>query len=103
LFNDTRSFEITLKLIIQNAKNSNQISSPSDKTKMMNVLKFMMRDILMIDNYETIECLSDNIQPLTVEMIDILMSSALYYQKKYDGELDTMSEVFTAEGLSTKN
>jgi hypothetical protein len=103
LFNDARSFEITLKLVIQNTKNSNQISNPSDKSKIMNVLKFMMKDIMIINNFETIECLSDNIQPLTVEMIDILMSSALYYQKKYDGELDAMSEVFTAEGLSTKN
>ena len=69
----------------------------------MKVLKFMMQDIFLVENFEQIEYLSDNIQPLTVEMIDVLMSSALYYQKKYDGELDSMCEVFTAEGLSTKN
>lgn len=69
----------------------------------MSVLKFMMQDILQIKNFEQIDALSESIQPLTPEMIDILMSSAQYYQKKYDGELDTMCEVFTAEGLSSKN
>ena len=39
----------------------------------------MMQDIFLVENFEQIEYLSDNIQPLTVEMIDVLMSSALYY------------------------
>lgn len=39
----------------------------------------MMKNVLVYDNFETIEALSDNIQPLTTEMIDILMSSAVYY------------------------
>lgn len=101
LFNDERTFDITLKLIIQNVKNSNLLATPNDKAKILKILKFMMKNVLVYDNFETIEALSDNIQPLTTEMIDILMSSAVYYQKKYDGELDQMCEVFTAEGLST--
>ena len=39
----------------------------------------MMKNILMYNNFETIEAMSDNIQPLTPEMIEILMNSALYY------------------------
>jgi hypothetical protein len=69
----------------------------------MALLKFMMQEIMRVKNFEQIEMMSDNIQPLSPEMIEILMSSLVYYQKKYDGELDVMCEVFTAEGLSTKN
>lgn len=37
-----------------------------------------------------------------MEMVDILMNSAVYYQKKYEGELEPMCEVFSVDGLSTK-
>ena len=35
LFSDARTFEITLKLVIQNAKNSNLLATPADKAKIM--------------------------------------------------------------------
>ena len=31
-------------------------------------------------------------------MVDILMNSAVYYQKKYEGELEPMCEVFSIDG-----
>ena len=68
----------------------------------LKVLKFMMKNILMISNFDELEASSDNISPLSLEMVDILMNSAVYYQKKYEGELEHMQEVFTADGLSTK-
>jgi hypothetical protein len=61
LFNDERTFDITLKLIIQNVKNSNVLASSSDKDKILKILKFMMKNILRYDNFDTIEAMSDNI------------------------------------------
>jgi len=61
-----------------------------------------MKKILMIKNFEDIESKSEEISPITPDMVEILMNSACYYQKKYDGELDNMCEVFTVDGFSTK-
>ena len=99
LFNDRRSFEICVKLVIQNVKNSNQYT---EKNQIMKILKFIMIDFMNIKNFEQLEFQSDNIQPLTIEIVEVLLNSAMYYQKKYDGELEHMQEVFTADGLSTK-
>ena len=61
-----------------------------------------MEKFLAIKNFDQIELQSDFIQPLPIEMVDILMNSAVYYQKKYVGELEPMCEVFSVDGLSTK-
>ena len=68
----------------------------------MKVLKFIMQNILMIKNFEEIEAKSSDITPLSAEMIEILLNPASYYQKKYDGELEHLCEVFTVDGFSTK-
>jgi hypothetical protein len=98
LFNDAQAFEITLKLVIQNVKHT----AAADKRPAMKVLKFIMQNILMIKNFEELEAKSGDITPLSPEMIEILLNPASYYQKKYDGELDQLCEVFTGDGFSTK-
>lgn len=45
----------------------------------MKVLKFIMKKILMIKNFEEIDASSDEITPISAEMIEILMNSASYY------------------------
>lgn len=83
-------------------KNTGLGGSSSDKRQVMKVLKFIMKKILMIKNFEELDAKSEEITPISAEMIEILMNSASYYQKKYDGELDNMCEVFTVDGFSTK-
>lgn len=56
----------------------------------------------MIKNFEEVEAKSGDITPLSSEMIEILLNPASYYQKKYDGELEHLCEVFTVDGFSTK-
>lgn len=48
----------------------------------------------MVDNFEEIEEQSDHLQPMTPELVEILMNSAQYYQMKYDGSLEPMCELF---------
>lgn len=47
-----------------------------------------MEKYLMVQNFDTIVEESDKIWPLEGEMVDILLNSAVYYQKKYEGELE---------------
>lgn len=54
----------------------------------------------MVHNFDEIEEYSDNLQPMTPELIGILMNSAQYYQMKYEGLLDPMCELFPVDGLS---
>lgn len=84
LLNDKRSFEITLKLVIIFIKLSSQ---NGDKNKMIEALKFLMEQFLLVDNFDLIESESEAIEPLGSEMVDVLLNSAVYYQKKYEGEL----------------
>ena len=69
----------------------------------MSALKFIMEKFMMIKNFEQIEADSDIIQPLTLESVEILMNSAVYYQKKYTGEIAHMEEVFPIEDPSINN
>ena len=84
LLNDKRSFEITLKLVIIFIKLSSQ---NGDKNKMIEALKLLMEQFLLVDNFDLIESESEGIEPLGSEMVDVLLNSAVYYQKKYEGEL----------------
>jgi len=56
----------------------------------MYALKFIMVKFMMIDNFDQIDRDSDLIQPVSLEMVDILMNSLVYYHKKYTGELGHM-------------
>jgi len=38
-----------------------------------------MEKFLMVPNFEEVERDSDNILPLTIEIVDVLMNSAVYY------------------------
>ena len=49
-----------------------------------------MQDFMMIRNFDEIEEASEEIMPLDHEMIEVLLNSAFYYQKKYEGSLDPM-------------
>jgi len=60
----------------------------------------MMERILKIENFDQIEEESEIIQPLNQEMVDILMNSALYYEKKYTREIGHMQEVFPIDDPS---
>ena len=62
-----------------------------------------MCNFLQKDNFDTIEQESNDIQQLSNEMVEILMNSATYYQKKYNKELDDMREVFHLEGEKEEN
>lgn len=81
-----------MKLVIQYIKLTNLASNAitGDKQQLMQALKFMMVHFLKVDNFDQIEQQSEIIQPLTQDMIDVLMNSADYYQKKYTGEIDHM-------------
>lgn len=59
-----------------------------------------MINFMQVSNFEELDRDSDKIQPLTTEMVDILMNSADYYQKKYTKELPHMQEVFPFEDPS---
>jgi len=37
----------------------------------------------MVKNFDEIESLSSNITALNIDQVEVLMNSALYYQKKY--------------------
>jgi len=100
LFNNTRAFEITLKLVIQYIKLSNYNTTQADKNHLIAALKFIMVKFMMISNFEQIESDSDLILPVNVEMVEILQNSLLYYQKKYSGEISHMQEVFPIEDPS---
>ena len=60
----------------------------------------MMEQFLLIDNFDQIERDSETIEVLGTEMVDILLNSAEYYQKKYEGELEPMHEVFPENSSS---
>lgn len=84
-----------MKLIIQFVKlTSLQPTQSTDKGELMAALKFIMVNFMQVNNFDEIDRDSDKIQPLTIEMVDILMNSAVYYQKKYNHEIDHMCEVF---------
>ena len=70
---------------------------------MVDALKFILTKFLMVPNFDEIEEQSDNLQPLTPELVEILMNSAQYYQMKYDGALEPMCELFPIDGLSLTN
>ena len=53
-----------------------------------------MCDFLQKKNFDVIENESNDISQLNNEMVEILLNSATYYQKKYTGELEEMNEVF---------
>ena len=61
---------------------------------MISALKFLMEQFLLIDNFDQIERESEAIEALGAEMVDILLNSAEYYMKKYNGELEPIHEVF---------
>ena len=44
----------------------------------------------MIRNFDDIDERSEDIMPLDHEMIEVLLNSAVYYQKKYEGSLEPM-------------
>ena len=73
---------------------------PGDKKELIEALKFIMESFLQVNNFDEIEKESDKIQPLTIELIEILLNSADYYQKKYTGEIKHMEEVFPIEDPS---
>lgn len=102
LLNNTQAFEITLKLIIQYIKIQSLISTNQnyDKNQLMKALKFVVEKFMKIDNFDEIEEQSHDIQPINTDMIDILMNSAVYYQKKYTREIGHMQEVFPIEDPS---
>ena len=82
---------------MQSLANNNQ---NSDKVQLINALKYMMVNFLKVENFDQIEEQSESIQPLNFEMIEVLMNSALYYQKKYTREIGHMQEVFPIEDPS---
>lgn len=43
---------------------------------MVDALKFILTKFLMVPNFDEIEEQSDNLQPLTPELVEILMNSA---------------------------
>lgn len=99
--NDKQAFEITLKLVIQFIKLQQPANNhQSDKAQLLKALKFMVTKFLKFDNFDEVETDSEQIQPLTIEMIDVLMNSALYYHKKYTREIGHMEEVFPIEDPS---
>jgi hypothetical protein len=67
---------------------------------MIQSLKFIMEQFLLFKDFDKVEEESESIETLSQEMVEILLNSASYYQKKYEGELDTMNEVFPVECLS---
>ena len=46
---------------------------------MIQALQFIVEKFLMIDNFSQIEKDSKKIEPLTSDMVDVLMNSAIYY------------------------
>ena len=64
---------------------------------MIEALKFIMEDFLQISNFDKIEQESEAIEILSSDMVEILLNSAVYYQKKYEGNLDPMQEVFPVD------
>jgi hypothetical protein len=52
---------------------------PGDKKELIEALKFIMESFLQVNNFDEIEKESDKIQPLTCELIEILLNSADYY------------------------
>jgi hypothetical protein len=60
-----------------------------------------MINFMKVSNFEELERESDRIQPLTPEIVEVLMNSALYYEKKYEKELPHMDEVFPFEDPSS--
>ena len=75
-----QAFSITLKLVIQYIKltNINSVMA-TDKQALIKALKFIMTELLCIDDFEQIHTESSIIQPLTTDMVDILMNSAVFY------------------------
>lgn len=57
-------------------------------------MKFLLEKFMAVENFDELDRQSDNITPLSAELVDILMNSVLYYQMKYDGDLDPMCELF---------
>ena len=82
IMNDKRIFEIVVKLVIQNItiqgshhhQSTNQ--TKKDKQEVVDALKFILTKFLMVPNFDEIEEQSDNLQPLTPELVEILMNSA---------------------------
>ena len=106
--NDQRILEIVIKLVIRQIKiqgSHHQSTSQTkrDKQEVLEALKFILNKFLMIQNFEEIEEHSDLLQPMTPELVEILMNSAQYYQMKYEGALEPMCELFPIDGLSLTN
>ena len=70
---------------------------------MISALKFLMEQFLLVDNFDQVERDSETIEVLGTEMVDILLNSAVYYQKKYEGQLEAMHEVFPGSPLKKEN
>ena len=51
----------------------------TDKKALIKALKFIVTELLCIDDFEEILAESSTIQPLTSDMVDILMNSAVFY------------------------
>ena len=88
---------------IQGSHHQSTSQTKKDKQEVVEALKFILNKFLMVNNFDEIEEHSDNLQPMTPELVDILMNSAQYYQMKYEGALEPMCELFPVDGLSLTN
>ena len=58
-----------------------------------------MEKFLLVTKFREMEKDCDKITPITSDLVEILMNSADYYQKKYDGVLPHMQEMFPIQEL----
>jgi histone deacetylase complex regulatory component SIN3 len=56
-----------------------------------------MLNILTVSRYDEVEKECDRISPITNSQIEVLMDSAAYYDKKYTGDLDSITDLYNPE------
>ncbi len=88
LMNNSVIMEVTLKLIFLNIQTQTVAhqaapSSHNEKTEAIDTLKFLMRNFLQMPRVDEIERECARITPLNAPLIEILLNSAAYFNKKY--------------------
>ena len=83
LLNNSLILDITVKLMVQYIKTT-VTGVALDRLKMekqhlMDGLRFIIKDILMVHHFDRLEQESDKIQMLSSELVDVMLDSSEYY------------------------